>query len=276
MSGPTRVLLNGKSADGISVLDRGLHYGDGVFRTLRVRDGKPVFGTRQIERVCQDASRIRISSDAEMLMAEVNSICSNDANGILKIILTRGSSDRGYAYATPENARLLILYPEPVFPAAHWQNGIRVHLCRTRLALNPVLAGIKHLNRLEQVLARQEWQDSTIAEGLMLDTDDRLIEGVSSNLFVIKGKQLLTPDLSRCGISGLTREMILEEAEAFADSVQVRSISIEDLMGADECFVCNSVIGVWPVRKLEEKTWSVGEMTRKIQQYIGEQCLAGK
>ncbi|MGH8561871.1 MAG: aminodeoxychorismate lyase, partial [Nevskiales bacterium] len=167
---------------------------------------------------------------------------------------------------------LLLLYPMPGHPASHWQTGIQVRICETRLAQNPRLAGIKHLNRLEQVLARAEWSNAAIAEGLMLDTDNRLIEGVSSNLFLVRDSKLLTPDLSRCGIAGVMREMILEAAPAYTKAVQVQDLSMTDLLAADECFVCNSIIGIWPVTGLEGKRWDIGPMTRKLQQHFSDVC----
>jgi 4-amino-4-deoxychorismate lyase len=267
-----RARINGQEGSELPVLDRGLHYGDGVFRTLRVEQGVPRNRDRQLARLYDDARRIGlVPPDARMLTEEVMQLCAGQPPAVLKIILTRGSGGRGYqadAAATP--TRILLLYAMPEYPAAHWRDGIRVRICDTRLAQNPRLAGIKHLNRIEQVLARAEWNEPAIAEGLMLDTGGRLIEGVSSNLFLARDGVLLTPDLSRCGIGGLMREMILESASAYTRAVQIRDLNIDDLLAADECMVCNSVIGIWPVTQLDERRWPVGPVTRSLQRQLDE------
>ncbi|MNV85640.1 Aminodeoxychorismate lyase [compost metagenome] len=127
------------------------------------------------------------------------------------------------------------------------------------------MAGIKHLNRLEQVLARAEWQDAEHAEGLMLDASGRVIEGVYSNLFLVQDGVLLTPDLSRCGVAGVMRAELLAQAEAQGMRCDVGDIALDALLQADEVFLCNSLYGVWPVRALQQHRWSVGPLTRKLQ-----------
>lgn len=271
MNRPLRVLVNGVESSQVSALDRGLHYGDGVFRTLRVEQSIPRDWARQLARLCDDALRIGLTPpNADSLTAQVTQLCTGQTRGVLKMILTRGLAGRGYQVHAVQPNSILLLYPMPEFPASHRQTGIQVRICTMRLAQNPRLAGIKHLNRLEQVLARAEWSDPEIMEGLMLDTDGRLIEGVSSNLFLVCGDTLLTADLSRCGVAGVTREMILEAAPAYTKAVQVRDLVVNDLLAADECFVCNSVGGIWPVTRLDDKGWKVGAMTRKIQLHFGD------
>jgi 4-amino-4-deoxychorismate lyase len=273
VTAPLRVLINGTESDQLSVLDRGLHYGDGVFRSLRVEQGAPCDWLRHLGRLCDDARRIELKlPDADVLTAQAMQLCADQLRAVLKIILTRGPAGRGYQTVEAETSRILLLYPMPEHPASYRKTGIQVRICATRLAQNPRLAGIKHLNRLEQVLARAEWSDPEIMEGLMLDTDDRLVEGVSSNLFLVRDGELLTPDLSRCGIAGVTREMILDASPAYTKTVRVLDLTMRDLLTADECFVCNSVIGILPVTQLENKRWDVGTMTRKIQQSFGDAC----
>ena len=128
-----------------------------------------------------------------------------------------------------------------------------------------LLAGLKHLNRLEQVLARAEWQDTAYAEGLLCDTSGRVIEGVFSNLFLIKDGELITPDLSRCGVAGVMRAEILQQAQSLGISQTVRDVSYAELVAADEVFVCNSLYGIWPVCALATHDWPVGPLTRKLQ-----------
>ena len=119
-----------------------------------------------------------------------------------------------------------------------------------RYAHNSVLAGIKHLNRLEQVLARSEWTDSSIAEGVVLDHEENVIEGTMSNVFYIKGKTLYTPELSACGVDGIIRRKVITLATELHLEICINKISLKSLMDADEIFMCNSVIGVWPIKML--------------------------
>ena len=125
-----------------------------------------------------------------------------------------------------------------------------MHLCNLRLAHQPQLAGVKHLNRLENVLAAAECLTDGIAEGLLLDTADNLIAGTRSNLFLIKNGTLYTPDLSLCGVAGLQRERVMNWATQHDVECKITNLKIEDLLAADEVFLVNSVIGLWPVREI--------------------------
>ena len=173
---------------------------------------------------------------------------------------------RGYAAQLgAQPRRILQGNPPAVYPSAHAQHGVRLFPCTTRLAEQPLLAGLKHLNRLEQVIARAEWQDSEHVEGLMLDQAGRVIEGVFSNVFLVRDGVLITPDLKRCGVAGVMRAEILFQAESLAIPTQVADLGLEHLQRADEVFVCNSVYGVWPVRAYAALSWPVGPLTRKLQ-----------
>ena len=160
--------------------------------------------------------------------------------------------------------------PLPDYPRRYYDNGVRVRLCRTRLATQPLLAGIKHLNRLENVLARAEWSDPDIAEGLMCDTDGKLICGTMSNLFLVKDGALLTADLTHCGVAGVTRQMVIEFARDNNVPIRVAGVNIEDMIAADELFLVNSVIGVWRITALERKTWSAGTLTTQIRTWLSD------
>jgi 4-amino-4-deoxychorismate lyase len=144
-----------------------------------------------------------------------------------------------------------------------------VRLCTTRLGSNPQLAGIKHLNRLEQVLARQEWNDPDIREGLLLDAEGFMIEGTMSNLFTVTGKSLATPDLTGCGVAGIMRTVVLEQAASLGLDVTVKPLPLAAVQQADEVFLTNSLIGIWPMIELENRAWNPGPVTRQMQE-----CLA--
>ena len=274
MSSLLRTMVDGIEQSQIAVMDRGLHFGDGVFRTVLVHESQPVDWPRQLRRLLDDATRIGLQvPDAELLSQQVTEICAGQPRAILKLLLTRGGQALGYI-ATEDTCRVILLLRSlRDYPPHFWSDGITVRICEMRLACNPALAGIKHLNRLEQVLARAEWDDEGIAEGLMLDTRDRLIEGISSNLFFVRKGILHTPDLSRCGVAGVTREMILDAAPAYTRGTHIADFGVDDLMNADECFVCNSVIRVWPIGRLVShettRSWPVGSVTRQFQNQLG-------
>ncbi|WP_223487311.1 aminodeoxychorismate lyase [Pseudomonas sp. A-RE-19] len=258
--------VDGQPADALSLKDRGLAYGDGLFETLLVKGGQPLLLDRHLSRLAQGCSRLAIRADHELIRTELLAYAAALGEGVLKLILTRGDSLRGYAPdPTAQARRILQGNPPAAYPAVHAEQGVRLFPCATRLSKQPLLAGLKHLNRLEQVIARSEWQDSEHAEGLMLDQVGRVIEGVFSNLFLVRDGVLVTADLKRCGVAGVMRAELLFQAESLGIPTQITDITLEQLQWADEVFVCNSVYGVWPVRAYAALSWPVGPLTRKLQ-----------
>jgi 4-amino-4-deoxychorismate lyase len=264
-------LINGLFSESVSVQDRGLHYGDGVFETIAVRNGTPLCWEAHYQRLQAGCNRLGMHCPSmELLGSEIRQLPVTDPRCVLKIMVTRGSGGRGYRPSAPEAVptRILGLYPWPDFPPEYVSDGIKARICSTRLGQSPQLAGIKHLNRLEQVLARGEWDDPDIAEGLMLDTHDAVIEGTMSNLFCVKDDVLITPDLSSCGIAGIIRGCILELSLQLKMQISIRTFTATELYAADELFLCNSVIGVWPIREIEQRTFAIGPRTRKIRELL--------
>lgn len=258
--------INGLPAEQLSVRDRGLAYGDGLFETIAVRRGQALLLDRHLQRVIRGCQQLLIPVDAQLLRQEVSAFVAQVADAVVKLIITRGEGQRGYALPQPQQPqRILIKLPLPSYPAEHAEQGISLFPCTTRLAEQPLLAGIKHLNRLEQVLARAEWQESRYAEGLVRDMSGRMIEGVFSNLFLVRDGRLLTPDLSRCGIAGVMRAEIIDRATRLGLTVTVADIGLDELLAADEIFVCNSLYGIWPVRELDGHVWPLGGLTRTLQ-----------
>ncbi|QKE62896.1 aminodeoxychorismate lyase [Aquipseudomonas campi] len=261
--------VDGQPATQLSILDRGLAYGDGLFETIAVQRGQPRLLARHLARLQQGAQRLSLALDLQVVQAELLAFCAELGEGVAKLIVTRGEGLRGYAPPQPTRpCRVLLGNPAPVYPPVHAEQGVCLFPCVTRLAEQPLLAGLKHLNRLEQVLARAEWQDPAYAEGLMCDSSGRVIEGVYSNLFLCRDGQLLTADLSRCGVAGVMRAEVLAQAEALGIVVHIRDISRAELLAADEVFLCNSLYGIWPVRELQGHDWPVGPLTRKLQAII--------
>lgn len=262
------MLINGVASNSIPATDRGLQYGDGLFETIAVFQGRPQAWHRHIRRLAWGCKRLGISiPDPDMLAAETQQLCGDAEREILKILLTRGSGPRGYrppAETIP--TRILTRHDWPNYPYEWYNEGIRLHLCKTPLSCNPVLAGIKHINRLDHVMACKEWHDDDIAEGIMRDQQGDIVEGTMSNVFLVAKNGLHTPDLKDCGVFGTMRARVIEAAVEIGIPVTERRIKLEELYTADEIFVCNSILGVWGVRQFDGHalTAAPGAITRKI------------
>ncbi len=269
-------LLNGESRHWVDVSDRGFQYGDGLFETLEVLQGNALFLDRHLQRLTDGCQRLLLPPpDWQLLQQEAQQLISDTEHGVLKIIITRGSGGRGYRQPEPiVPTRLLSLHPYPQYPTALQSQGIVTRFCNQLLSINPSLAGIKHLNRLEQVLARAEWRDDAIHEGLMLDSNGHVIEGTMSNLFMIKNAVLYTPALTQSGIAGIVRQLVLQFAEQMALPVSIQSFDKAQLLQADEVFVTNSVIGIWPVKQIAEQSFQVGEWTQRLQVMLNQARLS--
>jgi 4-amino-4-deoxychorismate lyase len=248
------IRINGIAADCVDAADRGLLYGDGLFETMAVRKGRVSSWSRHMSRLLAGCERLGFPAvDTVQLAHEADELLAGAGCGVLKVIVTRGSGGRGYR--VPEKVvprRILQLHPWPDFPPAAGEAGVAVRLCATRLCHNPQLAGIKHLNRLEQVLARREWDEPQIGEGL----------------FLVREQLLLTPDLRRCGVAGIMRSIILEQAERQSLRAEIRALDSADLLAADEVFLCNSLIGIWPVRAVDGRPYRKGAVTIRLQQLL--------
>jgi 4-amino-4-deoxychorismate lyase len=267
------ILVNGAVSDTVPVIDRGFAYGDGVFRTLQVRSGRPLAWRYQFRRLQHDCSAIGIACPSEaVLRNEIARVAEHERICAVKIMVTRGPGQRGYAVPRESQpARIVMSTPLPTYPTSWSETGIRARICSLRLGFQPALAGIKHLNRLENVLARQEWQDPDIAEGLLLDAESNVIGGTMTNVFMVRNDALLTPDLRRCGVSGATRDRIFDCAAAHGIACTVSDVPLNEALQADELIVANSLIGVWQVRELNDREWAPGTMTRTIRRWLDEE-----
>lgn len=260
-------LVNGKLSKTVSVRDRGLLYADGVFETIAVSNGTPVYWNRHMTRLETGCDRLGLPvPDTAVLAFEADRLVKGLDRAVLRLMITRGEGGRGYRPpAEPAATRIVQCLPYPAYSGRQAMEGVRARLCSTRLGRNPQLAGIKHMNRLEQVIARREWDDDGIAEGLLLDSEGDLVEGTLSNVFFLLGDKLLTPRLSACGVAGIMRTVVAETAEAEGVQVNRTRCSIDDLSAADEVFLCNSLIGIWPVKSVDGQVYPVGELTQRLQ-----------
>jgi len=253
-------LINGSFDHTISPFDRGFAYGDGVFRTLVMREGSPENWPLHYQKLVADCATINIvCPSADLLMSDLQQLFLLDdlpknQVDIAKIIVTRGEGNRGYAPpAITAPMRVVVKSPMPQYPETRFVDGVNLIVCETQLALQPRLAGIKHLNRLENVLARMEWHNPDIADGIFLDINDNVIECTAANIFARFGDTLTTPSLTQCGVAGVTRQRIIELAHTLPLKIVVETLSLEKLLSADEVVICNSLYGAWQVKTVQMK-----------------------
>ncbi|HEY0942146.1 MAG TPA: aminodeoxychorismate lyase [Steroidobacter sp.] len=255
------MLINGQPSKLLRADDRGLQYGDGLFETVLLAHGRVRFLDDHLRRLFAGCDRLGINApDAATLRGEIAQVTAGRDRGVLKIIVTRGAGGRGYR---PSNAmastRVVALYPFNPSPQA----GLRLRWCEIRLGRNARLAGIKHLNRLEQVLAQSEWQEGEADEGVMLDTEGEVVCATSANVFAVRDGVLVTPDLRFCGVQGVMRAQVLKAAARLRLTASEEPLWPHDLETASEVFITNAVRGIRSVASLDSLQWSeTGVATR--------------
>lgn len=270
------ILVDGDATDCLPPHDRGLLYGDGVFRTLRVIAGEPRWWDEQLAKLSEDCLRIGLASPAASIWrGDFERLSVAGADGVLKLLVTRGSGPRGYLPPAQTVARRLMYFvadpvavPSPAAVASDVTSDITLRICSLRLGWQPRLAGIKHLNRLENVLARAEWTSPDIHEGLLLDQADRVVCGVMSNLFIWQRNRLLTPRLDQCGVAGVARARLMRLAQGHAIEVQETDLALQDVLDADEVMLTNSVMGLRRVARLEAKIWPDPVISPRLVEWL--------
>jgi 4-amino-4-deoxychorismate lyase len=271
------MLVNGKSGNLISIRDRGLLYGDGVFRTLRAIRGKAQHWLLHYKKLQHDCTALGIACpDIGQLSAELDSLLARHPDAVVKLIVTRGIGTRGYA---PQHSADIThgwdISPLPEYPSSWAIHGIKAQRCQLRLGRQPRLAGIKHLNRLENVLAAAEWNDAPeIAEGLLQDAEGNVIEGTRSNLFFVSRGELITPELSHSGVAGVQRDRVIDWSTQHHMPLQIRNVGLDEVLHADELFLVNSIIGLWPIRELEQRHWKSFPVAMQIRQAWAEELAS--
>ena len=244
--------------------DRGFLYGQNVFETIAVIDGKACLLDLHIERLERGCRTLGIPLNTDLLLSEILGFITHCSKSVLRVTLTMGVGGRGYLNPEqPESVRVLTLHEYPVQPPAHWEFGIELGIAKIRLASQPELAGIKHGNRLEQVIGRSQWQDSW-HEALLLDQAGNVIEATQSNVFIVKEGQFLTPPLENAGVAGVMRSFIIANAYKLGLNAEIMSLSIDDIEAADEVFLSNSIIGLWPVNKFNTRLYNSFEVSHKL------------
>lgn len=246
------VLIDGQPVDSIGLDSRGLNYGDGLFETLLVHDGRPVWWGEHLARLKRGCEALGLRlPDPDLLAYEAECLCAEQQRAVLKLVLVRSGAGRGYAPRPgARSQRILSLHAAPPLVAADYVEGVPLRWCDTRLSLQPRLAGIKHLNRLESVLARAELANTGVAEGLMLDTAGRVTCATAANVFALRGGRLRTPSLRVAGIAGICRDWLLTRAD-----VEIGELLPQDIERADGVFVTSSLRGILPAARLGERIY---------------------
>ncbi|MCF6202690.1 MAG: aminodeoxychorismate lyase [Methylococcaceae bacterium] len=266
-------LLNGEKKHCIEFSDRGFQYGDGLFETIEIINGKPLFFKQHIQRLLKGCQKLLIPPpDLEIITKEAFQFSHESSHAVLKLIVTRGAGGRGYRQPDSISpTRLFSLHSFPKHPESYKCQGVNVRFCSNTLGINPILAGIKHMNRLEQIIARAEWNTSDFQEGLMMDIHGCVIEGTMSNLFIVKDNILYTPLIDQCGVEGILRNILIVTAKKNKIKVIEKVITKKEIVNADELFMTNSIIGIWPIKQLEKQQFNVGILTTKLQ-HLFLQC----
>jgi 4-amino-4-deoxychorismate lyase len=263
-------LVNGQSTS-VDPADRGLAYGDGLFETMAARDARIRFLDLHLDRLEEGCRRLEIPAPPRSLIArEIDAHCPRLGRAVVKLILTRGPGARGYLPPEPATpTRVLAISPWPDYRESYYRHGISMRVCQLRLGENPALAGIKHLCRLEQVLAQLELRGHPVQQGLLLDTRGYVVGGTSSNVFAVHGAELRTPALVRCGIKGVMRRAVLEAARTLGVRAEESELELADLLAADELFVTNSLFGIWPVTDVDGRRFAIGPATQQLMAHLG-------
>ncbi len=267
------VLIDGRRVAAVSARDRGLQFGDGVFETMAVVDGRIRLLSRHLERLHHGARLLAIDLPGmRALRDELAGVAGDWGHGVIKLVVTRGSGSRGYA-PTPHARPRRIVYAGawPSLPSA-----LSLRVCSTRLAIGGSLAGVKHLNRLEQVMVRLEWQtDDDTHDGLMLDANDNVVETTNANLFIVDDGRLITPPLTECGVAGVMRSFVMELAAQQGIETLQGKLRLEQVHAADEVFATNALAGITPVARLEATVWRDTRVTALLRERLDAAFQAG-
>jgi 4-amino-4-deoxychorismate lyase len=266
--------VNGQISSSVSVADRGLAYGDGLFETILIDNGQLHLWSYHHARLLKGLNFLQITVESQRLRYDIDSVLEfipdlKNAFYVLKIIVTRGHSGRGYQ---PDETRSNIIISVSQFSQQqNKRDGVKVHLCEQKLPLDLPWAGLKTLNQLSYVLASQERKNTDFDEGILLSTENHIIEATARNIFIVKGEQLFTPLLDRVGVDGVFKNYLIDKLlPQVGLSCDAKELDLGDLLSADEVFLTNSITGIWPITELAQgneniSQWPVGTVTRSLQ-----------
>lgn len=269
-------LVNGAPPKASLLLSRALHYGDGVFRTLLRHEGRWLDFDRHYVKLVQDCRVLGLDPPhVGQLEAELESLGGGRTQPVVgKIILARSGAGRGYAPTSRQCERILLRYAAPRYPASCWSEGVAAISSPVVLGSQPLLAGVKHLNRLENMLAARNWPQG-VQEALMSDAAGHVVGGSRSNVFWLREGRLLTPRLSSCGVAGMMRAKVLDAARALGLHTEMVDAPISQLSRASEVFVTNSLLGIWPLKRLDNHDFGPpGPVTQRLQATLAQPMLS--
>ncbi len=274
-TGSSTALLDGEVFDAAIALQRGLAFGDGLFETVRARAGSVPLWDAHRQRLARGCARLDLDPPSDgILRGELERLLLSHPDAVLKLMVWRSAEGSGYAPRGVRRChRLWTVAPLPLAAV----NPLRVHWCGLRLSHQPKLAGLKTLNRLEQVLASGErdriadGSANRFDEGLMVDGDDHAIGATAGNLFAVIDGRMTTPALERCGVAGVFRGWMLQQSAA-SEPIDVRAILRAEIDSASEVFVTNAVRGIRAIGTLAEREFSVGPA---FHTWSARACAAG-
>lgn len=269
-------LVNGAPPKASVLLSRALHYGDGVFRTCLRSEGRWLDFDRHYVKLVQDCRVLGLDPPhVGQLEAELESLGGGRAQPVVgKIILARSGAGRGYAPTSRQCERILLRYAAPRYPASCWSEGVAAISSPVVLGSQPLLAGVKHLNRLENMLAARNWPQG-VQEALMSDAAGHVVCGTRSNLFWLREGRLHTPRLTGCGVAGMMRAKVLDAARALGLQAEMVDAPLAQLSRASEVFVTNSLIGIWPLKRLDSHDFGPpGPVTLSLQATLAQPMLS--
>lgn len=263
-------LINGLEQDALPASDRAIQFGDGCFTTARILDGNVCLLEAHIRRLRHGCETLMIPfTHWDTLHQEMCKLASGKQSGVLKVIITRGSGGRGYSAASCLSpTRILSVSACPAHYSRWRDEGVTLTLSPIRLGRNPMLAGIKHLNRLEQVLIRTHLEQTNADEALVLDSEGFITECCAANLLWRQGREVFTPSLDQAGVNGIMRQFCLEQLARSGFRVVEVSAGEAALQTADEVVICNALMPVVPVRAYGQQRWS----SRELFQFLAPIC----
>jgi 4-amino-4-deoxychorismate lyase len=260
-------LVDGEISTFVKSTNRGLNYADGLFETMPVHNGRPRRWQAHMDRLGAGCERLGLAMPPQaILLREVQTVSAGLPDAVVKIVITRDGQGRGYMPPEGTDSVRVVsahIYPDGILERA--REGVRARVCDLRLAIQPALGGMKHLNRLEQVLASVETRKAGAAEGILLDGEGHIISAIAANIFLVTEDRLLTPRLDRCGVRGVLRSKILAD---FGARCEQRRLTADMLPEADEVFICNAVRGIVPLIAIDDQEYSIGPVTRELQTWL--------
>lgn len=262
--------VNGQKCETVELDDRSFQYGDGCFTTILTKHGEPICWLYHVERMTECLKRLAIPDpDWHQVKAWLQQAAFGDSVAGIKIHISRGRGGRGYSPTQAHSANVTIsafAYPNHYKVLA--ESGVTLGVCQQKLGLNPLLAGLKHNNRLEQVLLKAEMDQQGYVDGVALDITGNVIETTMANLFWRQGLQWFTPSLEQAGVAGTMRRRVLELLDSQGIQVNIGHFSLAHLRQSDEVLMTNAILGVAPVVAITDLHYSIGTQTRRLQEHF--------